>query len=66
MKINWFDLAFSGIVKASGAYIIKLIAAVIYGFHNKIVCLTLNTRQGWKGLPGTNSLDYYGNRKLRP
>jgi len=27
---------------------------------------TLNTRLGWKGFPGTNTLAYYGNRKLRP
>jgi hypothetical protein len=45
-----------------GACIIKLIAAVIYGFHNKLECVSLNTRLGWKGLPGTNTLAYYGNR----
>ncbi len=33
-----------------GACIIKLITTVIYGFLNKLECLTLNTRQGWEGL----------------
>jgi hypothetical protein len=46
-----------------GACIIKLITAVIYGFHNKLECLSLNTRL--KGFCGTNTL-YYGNHKLRP
>jgi len=46
--------------------IIKLITAVIYGFRNKLKCLSQNTRLGWKGLPGTNTLAYYRNRKLRP
>ncbi len=50
----------------SGAGIIKLITAVIYGFCNKLECLSLNTRIGWKGLPETNTPAYYGNRKLRP
>ncbi len=36
-----------------------------YGL-NKLECLTLNTRLGWKGLPGINTLAYYGNRILRP
>jgi hypothetical protein len=49
----------------SGASIIKLITAVIHGFRNKPESLTLNTRLGWKGLPGTNTLSYYGNSKLR-
>ncbi len=40
-----------------GACIIKLITAVIYGFCDKLKCLTLNTRLGWKGLPGTNKLE---------
>jgi hypothetical protein len=26
--------------------------------------LNLNTRLGWKGLPGTNTIPYYRNRKL--
>ncbi len=50
----------------TGAHIIKLITAVIYDIHNKLECLSLNIRQGWKGLPGTNTLAYYGNRKLHP
>jgi hypothetical protein len=49
----------------SRACIIKLITAVIYGFRSKLECLSLNTRLGWKGLQGTNTLAYYGNRKLR-
>jgi hypothetical protein len=49
-----------------GAYIIKLISAVIYGLFNKLEFLFLNTRLGWKGLPGTNTLAYYGKHKLRP
>ncbi len=40
----------------SGACIVKLITAVIYGFRNKLECLSLNTRLGWKGLPGTNTM----------
>jgi hypothetical protein len=49
-----------------GACIIKLITAVIYGFRNKLECFSLNTKLGWKGLQGTNTLAYYVNRKLRP
>jgi hypothetical protein len=49
-----------------GVGITKLITAVIYGFCNKLEHLSLNTRLGWKGLPGTNTLAYYGNHKLRP
>ncbi len=49
-----------------GAWVLKLITAVIYGFRNKLECLSLNTRLGWKGLPGTNTLPYNRNRKLRP
>ncbi len=48
------------------ACIIKLITAVIYGFRNKLECLTLKTRLSWKGLPRTNTLADYGNLKLRP
>ncbi len=48
-----------------GACIIKPIMAVIYDFRNKLNCMSLNTRLGWKRLPGTNTLAYYGNRKLR-
>jgi len=43
----------------------KTFTVVIYIFYNKLECLSLNTRLGWKGLPGTNTLAYYGNRKLR-
>ncbi len=43
----------------TGACITILITAVIYGFRNKLECLNL------KGLPGTNTLAYYGNRKLQ-
>jgi hypothetical protein len=35
---------------------IKLITVVIYGFRNKLECLSLNNRLDWKGLPGTNTL----------
>jgi len=49
-----------------GPCIIKLITAVIYGFRNKLECFSLNTKLGWKGLQGTNTLAYYVNRKLRP
>jgi hypothetical protein len=49
-----------------GAFIIKLITAVNYGFRNKLEHLSIKTRLGWKGLPGTSTLAYYVNRKLRP
>jgi hypothetical protein len=35
-------------------------------FCNKLECMSLNTRLGWKGLPGINTLAYYGNYKLQP
>ncbi len=38
-------------VNNAGACIIKLITAVIYDFRNKLECLSVNTRLGWKGLP---------------
>ena len=38
---------------------------LIYGFQNKLECLSLNTRLSWKGLPGTNTLAFSGNGKLR-
>ncbi len=57
-----------------GACTIKLTTAVIYGFRNKLVfaafrCYTLgrplalptSIRLGWRGLPATNTLDYYEN-----
>ncbi len=53
-------------IDAPGACIIKLITAVIYSFRNKLECLSLNTRLDWKRLPGTNTLAYYGNHKIRP
>jgi hypothetical protein len=36
-----------------GTCIIKLITVTIYGFRNKLECLSLNKKLGWKGLPGT-------------
>jgi hypothetical protein len=54
------------ITRLYGACIIKHITAVIYGLGNKLECLPINTRLGWKGLPGTNTLAYYRNRKLWP
>jgi hypothetical protein len=56
----------SFITLAPGVCIIKRITAVIYGLRNKLECLSLNIRLGGKGLPGTNTLAYYGNRKLWP
>ncbi len=47
-----------------GACIIKLITAVIYGFRNKLKCLSLNTKLGWKAFPGTNTLAYYRNHTV--
>jgi hypothetical protein len=38
--------------------IIKFITAIIYSFCNMLESLTFNTRLGWKGLPGTNTLAY--------
>ncbi len=49
-----------------GACIIKVVTDVIYGFCNKLECLSINTRLSWIGWPGTNTLTYYGNHKLRP
>jgi hypothetical protein len=43
------------------ACIIKRITAVINGFRNKLEHLSLSTRLGWKGLPGTNLQAYYRN-----
>ncbi len=54
------------IISGPGACIIKLIMAVIYGFCNKLECSSLNTTLDWKGLPGTNTLTYYRNCKVRP
>jgi hypothetical protein len=52
-------------IQALGAGILKVTTAVIYGFRNKLEYLSLNTGLGWKGLPGTDTLAYYGNCKLR-
>ncbi len=51
-------IIFNLVIFYPGACIIKLITTVIYGFHNKLECLSANTRLGWKGLPGTNTLAY--------
>jgi hypothetical protein len=66
MNIRWFGTTMDKpkLGQTPGACIIKLITDVIYGFRNKLECLSLNTRLGWRGLPGTNTLAYYGNRKL--
>ncbi len=48
---------------APGACIIKLFMAVIYGFCNKLECLSLKTTLCWKGLPMKNTLAYYRNCK---
>jgi hypothetical protein len=50
----------------SGAWIIKLITAVIYGFRNKLECLSLVRLSSLVKVLGTNTLAYYGNLKLRP
>jgi hypothetical protein len=41
---------------APEACIMKLFKAVIYGFRNKLECLSLITRLGWKRSPGTNTI----------
>jgi hypothetical protein len=67
--LKFFDKIFSFNIKFNPTLtscIIKRITVVIYSFRNKLECLSLNTRLGWKGLSGTNTLAYYGNRKLRP
>jgi hypothetical protein len=58
-RLGWMDK-----YGRAGALIIKLMTALIYGFRNKLECLSLNL--GWKGLPGTNTLAYYRNWKLQP
>jgi hypothetical protein len=62
---NFFTIKWVILGTHLGACIKKYITAVIYGFSNKLEFLSLITRLGWKGLPGTNTLAYYGNRKLR-
>jgi hypothetical protein len=65
MAFGQFCLFFGSSYWTLGGCIIKLIMAVIYGFCNKLECLSPNTRLGWKGLPGTdtNTPAYFGNRK---
>jgi hypothetical protein len=59
-SVNSFFRAFLGTkFSAPEAYTIRLFTAVIYGFRNKLECLSLNTRLGWKGLPVTKTLAYY-------
>jgi hypothetical protein len=58
--------ATSKVLKKEKRNLKKLNTGVIYSFRNKLECLSLNTRLGWKGLPGTNTLASYGNRNLRP
>jgi len=48
-----------------GACILKLIAAVIYGFRNKLESLSLASLSSLIYCLGTNTLAYYRNRKLR-
>jgi len=59
MDVNIF------ITLGPGACIVKLITVVIYGLRNMLECLSLNTRLGWKGLPGRKTLAYYINHKLQ-
>ncbi len=52
-----------------GACIIKLITAVIYGFRNKLECLSLNTDQAGKACQGQTlqlitETEYYGHYKF--
>ncbi len=49
-----------------GACIIKRITAVIYGFRNKLECLSLASISSLVKRLGTNTLAYYGNCKLQP
>jgi hypothetical protein len=51
-------------IEAPGPSLIKPITAVIYSFRNKLECFSLNTKLGWKGLQGANTLAYNGNCKL--
>jgi hypothetical protein len=53
-----------GMSMTLGPLIIKIITAIIYCFLNKLEYFSLNARLGWKGLQGTNTLAYYGNRKF--
>jgi hypothetical protein len=49
-----------------GACIIKLTTAVIYGFRNKLKCLSLASISSLDQCLGPNTLAYYRHRKLRP
>jgi len=40
---------------------LTLSVAPLYG---RLLALPIDTRLGWKGLPGTNTLAYYGNSQL--
>ena len=61
----WLTILILQVWIPPGTCIIKLITAIIYGFRDMLEFLSTNTRLGWKGLPGTNTLSYYGNCKLR-
>jgi hypothetical protein len=65
VSIYWYPSFYSFHLKKHWGLYPKLITAVIYGFRSKLECLSLNTRLGRKGLPGTNTQAYYGNSKLR-
>jgi hypothetical protein len=54
LLLNKLEVLVTG--KPFGACIIKRITAVIYGFRNKLECLSLNTKLGWKVFQGTNTL----------
>jgi hypothetical protein len=45
----------------SGACIIKAIKVIIYGFRNKLECLSVSTRLSWKGLLITETVNYCRN-----
>jgi hypothetical protein len=74
-------LSTGGAGKLTGLNVLKLFRPKFMNFRNKLerlslgkpfqpflmfVCKAINTRRGWKGLPRTNTLACYGNRKLRP
>jgi hypothetical protein len=48
-----------------GACIIKLITAIIYGFRNKLECLSLASISSLDQCLGTNTIAFYGKRRLR-
>ncbi len=54
-----------GVKAIAGACILKLISTVIYGFHNKLECLSLESLSSLVWCLVTNTLAYYRNRKLR-